>query len=404
VARRPFVTAAQLLNYLLDRYEAGAKRWRAYPDYLAFHSVVARDGFERDLAEAAQAGFIRRVPGGGAERDQINYVELTAPDALYGYLGRTPATLLAEEAHARLVDALALHPILVDAAGSAAATWRRAGEWCGFGRQDVDKARYAFMLPQAILDNRHVDLDYRKFSSRITRTTRGTKVLEKVETAVVRLLGGILDLPSEAKPREVLYTLGIERFAPPLLISGPIDLIGADLANALPLYLGLPPKEAERIWFRRPPAYLLTIENFASFNDHLIHADPERSGATIYVGGYPSLAMQQALGVLANMVPEGTPMFHWSDIDPDGARIFCTVERAIGRPLRPHLMSPEIAEKFGIVPATKATVTPCPPNSAIARLVEYLARKDAKTLEQEELDPQIPRVCDADGLSYREAP
>jgi hypothetical protein len=90
------------------------------------------------------------------------------------------------------------------------------------------------------------------------------------------------------------------------------------------------------------------------------------------------------------MVAEGTPMFHWSDIDPDGTWIFRTVERAIGRPLRPHLMSPEIAEGFGKVPAKKAVVTRCPPESGIAELVEYLAREDAKTLEQEELDPCIP--------------
>ena len=50
-------------------------------------------------------------------------------------------------------------------------------------------------------------------------------------------------------------------------------------------------------------------------------------------------------------------------------------------------ISPEIAERFGTVPGTKATITRCPPESGIAQLVEYLARDDAKTLEQEELDP-----------------
>ncbi|EKS31828.1 hypothetical protein [Afipia clevelandensis] len=45
-------------------------------------------------------------------------------------------------------------------------------------------------------------------------------------------------------------------------------------------------------------------------------------GATVYVGGYPSLATQQALRVLADAVPAGTPIFHWSDIDPDGTWIF----------------------------------------------------------------------------------
>jgi hypothetical protein len=391
VARR-FVDARQLLNYLLDRHEAGIESPIAYPDHAAFPSVPAADGFARELDEAEQAGAIFIVRGRGAKREEIRHLRLTAPNVLYCHLGRTPVSRLAEEAYARLVDGLTLHPGLVDAASRIADTWHRARTWNGFGPDDSKKLRGAFMFAQAILDNRHVDRDYRTFSRQVAGRS---KALERIERIVVRLLRKILDLPPDAEPREVLRTLGIERFAPPLLIGGPIDLAGADLANASPLYLGLPPKEAERIRFRQPPGYLLAIENFASFNRHLLEADPQRRGAVIYVGGYPSLAMQQALGVLAGIVPDGTPMFHWSDIDPDGTWIFRTVEQAVGRPLRPHLMSPEIAERFGTVPATKATITRCPPESGIAQLVEYLARDDAKTLEQEELDPRIPPGCEA---------
>jgi len=63
---------------------------------------------------------------------------------------------------------------------------------------------------------------------------------------------------------------------------------------------------------------MLTIENFASFNRHIIEADPGRLGTTIYVGGYSSLVTQEALRTLADAVPPDTPIFHWSDIDPDG--------------------------------------------------------------------------------------
>ncbi|WP_456679836.1 Wadjet anti-phage system protein JetD domain-containing protein [Bradyrhizobium sp. USDA 3311] len=50
------------------------------------------------------------------------------------------------------------------------------------------------------------------------------------------------------------------------------------------------------------------------------------------------------------MVSEQTPIFHWSDIDPDGTWIFHTIERAVDRPIRPHLMSVEVAERLGQVP------------------------------------------------------
>jgi hypothetical protein len=57
------------------------------------------------------------------------------------------------------------------------------------------------------------------------------------------------------KPRAALRAIGLERFAPPLLIAGRVDLDGADLSAVSPLYLGIAPNEADRIRFREPPNY-----------------------------------------------------------------------------------------------------------------------------------------------------
>lgn len=386
---RRFVDARQLLGDLLDRHEAGTANPIAHPDHTAFRSVVEADAFQRELGAIEQSGAIAIARGRGAKRDEISHVRLVVPLLLYSYLGRTPVADLVADARARLIDGLALHDGLRDAVSAIAETWSRARSWNSFGPGDTSKLRAALMLAQAILDDRHVDMDYRTFSRRIAGDS---KMLERVEGAVVRLLGGIRDLPPGAKPREALRTLGLERFAPPLLIGGRFDIADADLSRTRPLYLGLPPQEAARIRFDAPPAYLLTIENFASFNRHLIEADPKRLGTTIYVGGYPSLATQQALGVLAGILDESTPIFHWSDIDPDGTWIFRTIERAVGRRLRPHLMSPEIAEARGKASSDKRTLAPCPSESGIAHLVEYFAQPNSKTLEQEELDPAMPVV------------
>lgn len=124
----------------------------------------------------------------------------------------------------------------------------------------------------------------------------------------------------------------------------------------------------------------MTIENLASFNRHVAEADAARLGATLYVGGYPSLASQQALRTISAMVSEQTPIFHWSDIDPDGTWIFHTMERAVGRPILPHLGAG----------AEKSAPARCPPNSGIASLAAYLAKDGSKILEQEELDPILP--------------
>lgn len=386
---RLFTDAKDLLGDLLDRFETGTASPIGYPDYDAFASVVAADAFLKEIARAEEIGAISVGRGRGAKRDQIVHVRMAAPEVLYRYLDRTPASQIAEGAGARLVADLALDPRLLEAATGISAAWGRAKTWNAFPPEDADRLRDALVLAQAILDGKHMGVDYRTFSR---RTVGDSKTLERLEGAVVRLLHGIVDLPPAARPREALRAIGLERFAPPLLVAGRVDFDGADLSAASPLYLGISPQEANRLRFREPPTYMLTIENFASFNRHIIEADPGRLGTTIYVGGYPSLATQEALRALAGAVPPDTPIFHWSDIDPDGTWIFHTIERAIGRSIRPHLMSREIAEKFGKAPSIKAAPARCPPDSGISGLAAYLAADGAKTLEQEELDPSLPEL------------
>lgn len=382
---RSFTDAKQLFGDLLDRHEGGAESPIGYPDYDGFASVTAADAFLKELKSAEDSGAVRLAYGKGSRREQVARVRLESPAALYRHLGRNPAATTAREARAKIVDGLLLHEGLHAAVEEIASVWARAKTWNGLSPSDADKLRSALVLTQAVFDGRHTGTDYRTFSR---RTTGDSKTLERLEGAVVRLLGRILDLPPDAKPREALRALGLEKFAPPLLISGNVDLADADLSRAT--YIGIPPNQADRIRFRSTPAYLLTIENYASFNRHIIEADPGRSGVTLYVGGYPSLGTQEALRMLARNLPECVPLFHWSDIDADGTWIFRVIEKAVGRSLRPHLMSAEIAERFGRPTTAKPVLNRCSPDSGIAALVTYLASEGAKTLEQEELNPRLP--------------
>jgi len=145
------------------------------------------------------------------------------------------------------------------------------------------------------------------------------------------------------------------------------------------------------VTFTAAPHYVLTIENFASFNRHVLEADPGRCGLTLYVGGYPSLAAQKALGLLSSLFPAEVPFYHWSDIDPDGTWIFRTIERAVGRKLTPHLMDRELAELHGEPLAGQARLRQGEGrDSKIAALIDYLASPDARVMEQENVDPKIP--------------
>jgi hypothetical protein len=386
MARR-FSDARALLSDLLDRYEEGKANPIAYPDFSALADVSEIDRFVRALEAAETEGAIRIAKGKGRNSDQITHVRSHDPARLYELLGRRPVSELAGEALRRLLDGTELPNSLAPSVVAIRAQWERGRPWQGFAAQDARRLRTALLLAKAILDNKHKGIDYRTFSRRIAGDS---KALERLETAVVRLVGSVLELPPGARPRDALRTLGLEKFAPPLLLAGRFDFDTAELSLTRPAYVGLPPQEAFRIRLRKTPRYVLTIENYASFHRHIAEADRDGEGLTVYVGGYPSLATQDALRALARLVPAEVPFLHWSDIDPDGAWIFRTIERIIARPLRPHLMTPELAETFGRTPDEPVRPPKQAEDTAIAALVTYLSGEGAKWLEQEELDPVLP--------------
>jgi hypothetical protein len=119
-------------------------------------------------------------------------------------------------------------------------------------------------------------------------------------------------------------------------------------------------------------------------------ADPQRAGVTIYVGGYPSMATQDALKILAATLPADIPFYHWSDIDPDGTWIFRTIETSIERALKPHLMSADLADRLGKAPSERLRLPTGSVTSGISDLIVYLRREESRWLEQEELDPELP--------------
>ena len=304
---RRFTDARALFGYLLDSHENGAASPFGYPDYSGCADVVAIDRFNGELRDAEHDGAVRLAMGRGRNSEEIAHVRLESSARLYALLGRRPIGELANEASSRLLDGLELSRQFEPTLESLRKAWTQGRSWQGFSLDDVERLRPALVMAQAILEGRHRGVDYRTFSRRISGDS---KALERLEAVVVRLLGSTLELPPGARPRDALRTLGLEKFPPPMLLSGPIDFDVAELSAAAPLYFGILPGEAARLRFRRRPQYCLTIENFASFSRHVMEADPQRAGVTIYVGGYPSLATQEALRTLAAAIPPDVAFFH----------------------------------------------------------------------------------------------
>ncbi len=361
---------------------------RAYPDEVGFRDIGELDRFDRELVRAAAGGAVAVIRGTGRDRDRLVRVDLVDAGRLFEHLGRVPSATRSEDAAAVIFGGARLATGIEGAARQALAAWARNKAWCGLAPGDTAGLRTAVSLAQALLEDRHRGLDYRTFS---LRHGGGTKALERLEPAVLRILSGAMELPAGNDGRAILSEMGLDRFGPPLLLSGPIRLDDFEVPAWLP-YFGIPPREIARVVFVRRPRYILSIENQTSFNRQVMEVDPGRSGLTFYSGGYPSLDAQRAIAHISRKLSD-VPFFHWSDIDPEGAWIFRTVERAAGRPIIPHMMDAALAQVQGVAGGSGKNLRPDQASgSAIAGLVGYFEQEGAKWLEQEALDPTMPEV------------
>jgi hypothetical protein len=140
----------------------------------------------------------------------------------------------------------------------------------------------------------------------------------------------------------------------------------------------------------RVPAFVLTIENYASFNRQV--REIESDGLVVYLGGFPAAGVIALLDRVLARIPGTVPFLHWGDIDSGGLRIFRFLDVLPRRPT-PHLMTQQLAESAGQPTAPDPSlVSIARSDSAVAALAQWLAFDRAPmALEQEALDPVLPR-------------
>lgn len=191
---------------------------------------------------------------------------------------------------------------------------------------------------------------------------------------------------------DVLASLGVVRFAQPLLLGGAIVMDGVVLPRA-PFH-GFPADEVHRLSVEGA-TYVLLVENYASFVRHCREVNATGDGLVIYTGGFPARAVLTA--ILRLLGPLQCPVYHWGDLDLGGLRIFVHLERAIaslGIGLSPHLMSAELLERHGAPSERRVPAIPdMLSGTAIASLWSFMsALPRPMELEQEELDPVRPDI------------
>ncbi len=384
--------ARGILEILLDRVERVPDRTRQPTERAPsdFPSASERAAFDRILADAERQGAISVVIGRGEAQHLTERIRLKDASRLYEFLGRIPAIEQAKAAVSHLRETTApSHNDVVKARDIIIEGWLRGERPFSIGFEQPVQAREFIVALDAVLSRDPLDRrDLRTYSG---QSTGNTKLLERYASRIVGFLKQIGQLDPDLSNNEAMASLGLEKFPQPVLIAGPVRLTRADFSNMV--YVGIPPEQVSLIEPAGEIRWIITIENLASFNRHVREAArPE--DIVIYTGGFPSRAVKAAL-VAISQWPGIVHIYHWGDIDEGGLRIALHLASLLPIPVLPHLMSPALARAHGI-PAKASRMIDLPPDDPWQSLALFLGSDDARSLEQEKVDPQPVAIASAE--------
>lgn len=338
------------------------------------------------LQEAAAAGAVELVKGKHDLAHLIEKVVLLDARPLYDLLDRRPsaenaaaaAVTLRTDLEAWWGKALPTYAAeIIDDLERGWAVKRRPGK---LGPENTAEALQILKGVVAILERSAANLDLRTFSRRMTGSS---KLIEENRERIAFYLCRTAGLPDHLERAEdVLLYFGLGKIPQPILVAGPLVLEGG--CFGCDPYLGLAPETAERIRAGAAVRHILTIENLTSFNRHVRDARGPNE-IVVYSGGFPG---RHVLGFLQRLVREtGAQCWHWGDIDLGGIRIAHHLHRNLPGGVRLHLMSEALARASG-QPMAPVRDPGIPAESPLAALAAFLASFEARSLEQEEIDPE----------------
>lgn len=400
-ARRRHVDADAALHDLLDRVERAEMRESGtrVVSVLVSQSFVRLEdeaAFRRRIEAAMRTGSVRLEMDRGELSHLMKRVVLVDAQALYSFLDRRPRRDAVADAHARLAAELdrRLSPAMAQAGRAALA--RLAGSWAGGARphrlEPGGDAALEFCLAWGVVRGRSPD-DRRDLRT-LSRQELGDSKL--IERHLVRVLGEAREtglVPEDLVEEEACAALDLEKFPHLVQLAGDLGgEIGA--AYAVGAHLGVHPERIEALP-ARPLSFLMCVENYASFN-RMVRECPAPGAAILYTGGWPDRGTRRAI---ARLAARADRVLHWGDIDMAGAEIADAVWRAAGRAVELHLMDPELARAKGARARERASrIAEASPARALA---DWLASEEAFVLEQEELDPRLPRADGSASAQWR---
>jgi hypothetical protein len=395
-------TAARMLEKLLDRWE---RRTGAGADRRVTLSISGRDGstyfatsgeqreqIHATLQNAEQTGAIELKWDRFEAAHELKSVVLKDAGALATFVGRSLASLSVADLDKKIEPLLAdaAHPWIAEAYREARTRWLHGQPAFRLSLQDngEDIVRL-FAALKAVSNGAHVGMDMRTFSAKILKDS---KAMERLQGSFARVWQAHHPMDPMA-PIDLLATLGLEKIPQPILARGKLAAGTADLSAMRP-FVGLPGESLASIRLIETPAYILTVENLASFQRHC--REIEDDGFILFSSGFPNPSFQLLLQRLDAEIPSSVPFHHWGDTDVRGVEILAFIASLCpSRMLQPHLMdrSPWKSEVSATFQEMKVLVRIADGTTAASKLAERLVKEGVPCdFEQENVDP-APVPC-----------
>jgi hypothetical protein len=391
-------TANEILHGLLTRFEKnGGRIPRPLDIGHAAMKPEQADSVLKGLRAAEAEGAVGLRFGKYERSHLVERIHIKSESQLYSYLRREPRRDLVEAALRTIrlkLESEEIKEVLDHIFSNVEEAWCRHRQHFGLSLDEADKLSDSIRFCLAIYQSKLIPADLRTCSVRFFGNSKRLEMLVAPVAAIFRELYRLQGLDKD----QVLQWIGLSKDTQfPVLVRGPISLVGGDamqdLGTVLP-YLGIAAERAADIRVSGQVQYVITIENLTSFKRYA--REVSGSYVALYTGGIPAPNVRQAIEAITrsslDQIGMHAPVYHWGDMDQGGIAIFLQIEKLLDRPLTPHLMEVNDANRYGTQCSnvTSEFVQGVPEVSTIYQLADALARSGAKRLEQEFFDPVAP--------------
>lgn len=297
----------------------------SFPAYLDLETLQKKEEFHSACRGAERQGAIEIEwdPLAGKE-GQIARLVLLDPDKLAAILHATPlwdSYRKAETALARSMNTPSVQALL--------AAWREGKRPRAIGPEQVGDVLDALRVISAIEQSGGDDIPVRQLSAQLFNDS---KRIEKLLAVLDYLTQEDETCTLARQPEDILAALGLVKFPQPVLIAGRAVAHftnGSTLGMPTP-YIGLAPQSLARVEASRDARYILTVENYTTFNEIAKGKAGPVEGVVIYTAGMPSPSFLRVYAMAIDGSFPEVPIYHWGDIDLGGYRIADVLARHAG--------------------------------------------------------------------------